>query len=115
MKRTGIKRGTSQMKRSPMNKVSPRRKREKPIYLKEKKAAFAALATAQLREEERPICEVCYPYGEHRLLAQDWHHWWPVGRGGPYLGGKMFCVCRPCHDWIHHQDPEQAQKDGWLK
>ncbi len=117
MKRSPLKRGTSQLKRTPLRSISLKRQAESRKYAKLKKAAFAELAVNQRRPGETPFCEVCASvpcFEDASHFAQDWHHWHPVGQGGPYIGGKMFCVCRRCHDWIH-QNPAPARKGGWLK
>jgi len=119
MKRSPLKRGTSQLKRTPVNKLSSRRKRESAIYARSKKQAFRKLAGDQANGYDDPVawCERCMTtarWNEHASPATDWHHWHPVGQGGPYLGGRMICVCRPCHDWIH-KHPALSRKDGWLK
>jgi hypothetical protein len=115
MKRSPLKRGTSQLKRTPIKRVSTKRAAESRIHYQEKKVAFADMAAAQGYPGQKPRCERCVDWGAGPTrLATDWHHWWPVGQGGPYRGGQMICLCRPCHDWIH-QNPKPAREEGWLK
>jgi len=112
-----MKRSTKPMKRTPIKRVSDKRKAELAIYSREKKTAFKALADAQGLTSGKPLCERCMSTPELFKTARravDWHHWWPRGRGGRFLGGKMFCVCRVCHDWIHSND-DAAREGGWIK
>jgi hypothetical protein len=85
------------MKRSPIRKVSKRRRSENKIYRE--------LSETYL--EQHPVCECC---GERQ--ATQIHH--KARRGIYLLVIKYFmAVCSVCHHFIETH-PEAARKAGWL-
>jgi len=108
MKRTPLVRKTplkckgNGLKRTPIKRISAKRKDELREYRRRKKEYFAMLAEKQ--GFDRCLCEVC---GER--FAKDWHHVRPLGAGGKLNQEEMLAVCRTCHNWIH-ANPGEARK-----
>ena len=98
----------SGLKRSPLKKVSDKRKKELALYSKRKKEYFKDLAEKQGRDF--PLCEIC---GKEE--ATDWHHVLPLGRGGKLNQPEelMLATGFRCHRWIH-DNPREAKENGWL-
>ena len=94
-----MNRYASLVRRTPIARVSKKRKRENVIYLR-LRAEFL---------EQRPVCEVC-----KCRPADHVHH-----RKGRYFGNFLdvttwTAACFLCHDWIH-RNPEQARELGLLQ
>lgn len=105
LKRTALFRGN----RTPIKKVSSKRRVESRIYSAKRKAFLTA----------RPWCEICIEEDREsasgRVLgSQDVHH--VCGRlGGNFLNETTWmALCRKHHDWIHTH-PSKAREKGWLK
>ena len=93
-----MKRSGPLKRKTPMKRVSDKRKKEGKEYLK-KRSLFLT---------ELPTCEVCM-----RAKSTDVHH--IAGRGINYLNEDTWLsTCRPCHDRIH-KDPIWAREKGYLK
>lgn len=85
------------IRRKPIKKVSDKRKREYPIYMK-LRAQFL---------KEKPTCEVCKS-GE----ATQVHH--KKHRGKYYLDvSTWLSTCNLCHEYIH-RNPKWAEEHGYL-
>ena len=113
-RKTPMKRGGGNLKRSPLKKVSDRRKRESAIYSQRKNEYFQNLAQEQ--GSTHALCEVCIAEGnKNPKLAQDWHHVLPIGRGGSLNQSEdlMVALCRTCHNNIH-DNMKWAEENGWL-
>ena len=106
MKRTGIKRGTSQLKRTPfVRSVTPPPVGGRP----------AGKANRRARPDE-PLaswCEVRIP-GLCVGRATDRHHRLPRSAGGSDEASNTADSCNPCHIQGIHGNPEWAYANGWL-
>lgn len=109
-RRTPLKSGGN-LKRTRIKPVSDKRKRELAKYSRRKKAYFEKLAESQGRAGQPPWCEAFGP----PLVAVDWHHVLPLGRGGKLNQDEslMMAVSREAHNWIGRY-PKQAEEKGWL-
>jgi len=97
MKRSFLKRGTTQLKRSNIRRVSKKRAKEMVEYNKLRLVYMG----------EHLVCEKC-----NQAPSQDLHH--KHKRGIYYLTVEYFsALCRPCHTHIHDY-PNQAREEGWL-
>lgn len=87
------------MKRTPLRKISDKRRSQLRIYAHDRKAFLA----------EKPVCEIC-----HQGRSIDVHH--RCGRYGRSLLNRKhwMAVCRICHDFIH-SNPKRARELGYLK
>lgn len=102
MKRSPLKRKT------PLARVSKKRKDELAIYRRRKQSYFLRLFQAQqdaglAPKDMTPWCEVCVQEGWKLRPATDWHHKKSIGRGGKFLQAPelMLAVSRYAHDRIH--------------
>ena len=87
------------IRRTPLRKVSSRRKEELKFYRKLKHDYIA----------DHMSCEVCLD-----AAATDIHHKLPLGRGGKLCDTSIFmAVCRFCHSKIHNL-PKWAEQQGYL-
>ena len=91
------------MKRSPIRRVSVRRRRRDAVYPSSRKQVYS---------RAEGMCEAnaiwaCERYG-HQV-----HH--IAGRGGrdPHRLENLLWVCSTCHDVIHAQ-PERSYERGWM-
>jgi len=97
MKRSALRRGTSQLKRTRLAPMSKKRKEDSKEYYKLRNAYM----------KEHPVCEVCGGRD-----SQDLHH--KHGRGIYYLTVEYFmAVCRYDHTKIH-ENPNWAREQGYL-
>jgi hypothetical protein len=106
-RKTPLKRGTSQLKRTPLNRVSKSKssKERRNNYAKAKKEYMND------RGSKKDFCERCeVKFGIDRL---DLHH--KAGRAGSKIYEKEFfaVLCRSCHDEVH-KFPKQSREEGWL-
>ena len=92
------------MKRTPINKVSRRRRRRDANYPSSRKIIY---------RRAEGMCEAnaiwaCERYG-HQV-----HH--IAGRGGPdpHNPEGLLLVCAPCHAAIH-ANPQESYRRGWMK
>lgn len=116
-RKTPLKRGTSQLKRTPLNRVS----KSKSSTDKRKKYEKAKKEYMHDRASKKHHCERCE--GLFGIENLDLHH--KAGRTGSsmndegvielnYTNKRTFsAVCRTCHDWIH-RNPKQAREENWL-
>lgn len=113
LRRTGIARGTSQLRRSPFPSLRPGEPARKPLrsrsakttalYVERRKLVAALLA-------ERPVCERC-----HAARSVDCHERLRRSQGGDVLDASdIRCLCRACHDWIG-LNPQAAHDEGWTR
>lgn len=86
------------MKRTPLRKVSKKRRSQLGEYSKLRRDYMKA----------HPICAMC-----NNAKASDIHH--RNGRNGDRLNNTVFWVslCRSCHTYIHDH-PGFARDHGWL-
>tara|TARA_B100001939_G_C16927365_1_gene612338 strand:+ start:1707 stop:2051 length:345 start_codon:yes stop_codon:yes gene_type:complete len=106
-RKTPLKRGTSQLKRTPLNKVS----KSKSSTERRNKYAKAKREYMHDRGSKKDYCERCEgKFGVDRL---DLHH--KAGRAGSKIYDKEFfaVLCRSCHDEVHKY-PKQSREEGWL-
>lgn len=83
-RKTPLRRGTSQLKRSPLRAVSKKRQKENRQYTK--------LRAEYL--EEHPVCEIC-----DSQRADQIHH--RARRGSNFLNADTFlALCANCHHTI---------------
>lgn len=106
-RRQYLKRSTKPLKRTPLRRMSKKRRRESVIY-SEKRKIFL---------QSHPWCEVAVGVATECVggnRSTDVHH--VAGRlGGNYLDESTWkASCRSCHDWIHNH-PGQARQRGLLK
>src|ERR1043166_6735729 len=89
------------MKRSPIRKVSKKRKSELALYAKKREKYLL----------DQPWCEIGAP--GCRRKSVEIHH--SNHREGKRLLDKKFwwAACRHCHDFCH-QNPGIARQKGWL-
>lgn len=87
------------MKRTPLRKVSDKRRQQLRLYSQERKAFLA----------DKPVCEIC-----HRGRSFDVHH--RRGRYGRSLLERehWLAVCRSCHELIH-SNPQRARTLGYIR
>lgn len=87
------------MKRTPLRKVSDKRRQQLRLYSRDRKAFLAG----------KPICEIC-----HRGCSFDVHH--RRGRYGLSLLDQedWLAICRSCHDEIH-RNPRRARTLGYIR
>lgn len=110
LRRTPLKRGDSQLKRSPLNKRS---KKMQTKYV-ERRALVEDLLS------ERPFCEACVVFavydGKQGAVnlnrTDDIHELVNRSQGGSILDRpNLLAVCRPCHTRITVR-PKQAEELG---
>lgn len=65
------------------------------------------LALLKIEIKWNPYCRRC-----KKRMATEGHH--PFGQIG-ILILIFFPFCRPCHDEVHHNNPNQARADGWIR
>lgn len=97
MKKTALKRGISQLKRTKLKQVGTKQAKKLKSYAKKKKEYY----------EEHPNCERCNSASNLTL-----HH--KMGRG-QFLDDERYFMtaCMTCHDEIEG-NKKQARKDGWI-
>ena len=90
------------MKRTPLARMSKKRRAAMPSY-RAAKATLPDRCEAQLKG-------ICTGY------AQDAHHVHARGRGGPLVPGEggLLSTCRNCHTAIHAR-PREARELGLLR
>lgn len=117
LRRTGIKRGTSHLKRSAKLKSTGligREKALKPVRRSMSPEEKFGKDTVDARATvgEYVLCEIvlpgCVRYGS------DWHHRRNKGQGGPWDPANGLKVCRRCHDQVTDTDPEWNYNGWWL-
>ena len=98
------------LKRTPLRRVSAKRRKELKEYAEAKRKYLSDLASEQcLPEGDAPYCECC---GERE--ATDIHHKLARGKGGAFLDPENFlALCRSCHSWVH-ANPSEARKQDLL-
>ena len=98
---TALRRNTKPLKRTPLARVSKKRRAEYSQYRKLRAFFLSA----------NPLCQVQVVCAMDR--AKDVHH--RKGRG-PYLCAveTFTATCRRCHDHIHSH-PTWAREVGWLQ
>jgi hypothetical protein len=101
-----IRRHKPLLRRTPLKRMSDRRRTERVIYARRRLVFLRA----------HPQCQCCLEHcqiHEDRIPAsRDIHH--KHGRGRFYLDESTWmAVCRVHHDWIHSH-PSQARAKGWL-
>jgi len=94
----GNKKGT-ELKRTPIKKVSIKLKENTKIYNKVRKQYLL----------DNPKCEKC-----NNSDSIEIHH--TNSRTGDRLIDTFYfmAICRPCHLYVH-ENPEESRKKGWLK
>ena len=102
-RRTPLKRGRSQLKRSRLNQRSAKTKaRHAP-------GSEYNQAKADVRVRSGGRCEIVagtFCTG----VAHDPHHRFPHGSD---TAVNLLDTCRPCHDWVHAH-PAVSYDNGWL-
>lgn len=103
LKRSALKR------RSPLARVSPKRKAQQAEYA-------AAKATVLARDGGACRAKALWPEVECGGPI-DPHHIWPVGRFPEYRCDpeRIVSLCRRHHDACHHGDPQWARRIGILR
>ena len=105
-RRTPLRRGTSQLKRSRLNPVGKKAKREARDLARFRLALH--LRSGGFCEAHTPAC----PPGRHE--GCDPHHLCHADRDrGLHLPSRGLWVCRPGHDWIETH-PALSYEAGWL-
>ena len=116
LKRSGLKRGASRLKRSPINHRSPRRQ-----ALQDDRRAFVAELLGRY-----PNCQVC-PYLRARPRpAVDVHETLRRSAGGAIVPGQQataqgqtfLALCRNCHNQLTNpvgRFREYALRMGWIQ
>lgn len=91
------------MKRSPMKRQSSKRAAEQRRYAKLRKEVLIY----------HPWCFACKENGDYRA-ATEVHHY--RGKLGRLLCDTRFfrSVCQEHHNYIHHVNPNEARRRGWL-
>lgn len=86
------------MKKSPLRKLSGKRRKEVNLYLKARKKYL----------EDHMTCEIC-----NELESTQIHH--SAGRQKERLLKQEWwvAVCQSCHSFVH-ANPEASLKSGWL-
>lgn len=101
MRRTELKRGTSQLKRSQLNQVSSKRRAENRVrtgVLADKRATGQGCEAKAIKE-----CTNAMDDG-HEIVTR--------GRGGSITdSANVITVCRTCHSWIS-EHPKEASCMG---
>ena len=110
------------LRRSPLSRVSKKRRKEMDLYSTKRKAFLAAHPWCQVWLKERGLSEYmvlrdCGPVSEGRSycpLSVDIHHM--NGRTGWRLNdeSEWLAVSREAHERIH-QNPSWARERGYLK
>lgn len=101
------------MKKTPIRRVSKKRRKQNAEYSKKRKAYL----------EAHPTCEVCLAEGWGPRRSTDIHH---TAKRGVYLNdeGTWLAVCRTCHDRIEWGEQRNgvrqygktwARAQGYLK
>ena len=95
------KKQKSQLKRSPIKKVSDKKAK--------RDAAYSVLRRDYL--EKKPICEVCCS-----AKSTEIHHKYSGADRAKYQNdtSTWVAICRTCHTWTH-ENPIEARKLGLLK
>lgn len=105
-RKTPLKRGTSQLKRTPLNRVS------KSKSAVERRSKYAKAKKEYMNNRKFPdSCERC---GEHVGIKNlDLHH--KAGRAGDLMHDQDFfaALCRNCHNQVHEY-PKESREAGWL-
>ena len=106
-RKTPLKRGTSQLKRTPLNRVS----KSKSSVERRSKYAKAKKEYMHDRGSAKHHCERCESLIGIKKL--DLHH--KAGRAGDLMHDKDFfaALCRTCHDEVHKY-PKESREAGWL-
>ena len=112
MKRTPMKRGKANWKRTPL-----RHKSQNP-HAVERRAKYAKARKEYVKQfrvksgtKAGYLCEACQKVQWSHGV--DLHH--KAGRSGSnmYDPKTFMAVCRPCHMWIH-EHPIEARERNWL-
>lgn len=103
-RKVGFKPRQKPMKRTPLRRVSKKRRAEAVIYNAKGKGFM----------EANPLCNACWKiFGRLPYPSTDRHH--AALRGPNYLNEETWiAVCRECHDWIH-SNARAARVLGLLK
>jgi hypothetical protein len=119
-RKTPLKRGTSQLKRTPLRKVSKKRAKDGKIYSAKRKAFLESHPICQvwLAEHAAQVFRELIMDGEAMIYTKyrstDIHHM-AKRTGSNYLDESTWlAVCRENHDRIHN-NPAWARANGFLK
>lgn len=119
LKRTGIKRGTSQLKRSgPLKSKGligrgKALKSVRPKRTPEEDNGKDVVDDRATTDEGELVCELWLP--RCTWYGTDWHHRRNKGQGGPWDPGNGLKACRSCHDQVTDTDPEWSYRGWWLE
>lgn len=117
-RRTSLRRGTSQLKRTPIRRVSKKRAKQLREYTKLRNEFLALHPICQVWLKENGIEEttenVFLLMLRNAPASTEIHHM--NRRNGARLNdeSEWLAVCRGCHQWIHN-NPRAARAAGWLK
>lgn len=118
MRRTELKRGTSELKHTELPASAVPFKRS-PMKRSRVEAKLTRVQRDALTERSGGICEI-------QTLDCKWEAVDPCHRIGEGMGGRHGAAaeandrlsailhgCRRCHDWCH-REPAAAQQEGWM-
>lgn len=110
-RKTPLKRGTSELKRTPLKQVSKKRQelnRKRRTFVDEmlKDFRYCQVGVDIKSVDESHWCQV---------RSVDVHEIKTRARGGSIIDrANCLAICRSCHDWIH-RNPKQATDLGFLE
>lgn len=100
-RRLAIAKATRRREAKPCKRISKKRSRENPIYLRESRARLL----------EFPWCERCLAKGA-KVPATCTHHW--AGREWNFLKKEFWkSSCHPCNMFAKNE-PAAAREEGWI-
>jgi len=98
VKRSNLNRGTTQLQRKPLKRVSDKRRVDMVEYGRLRKAFLS----------KRPVCEIC-----KKAPSTDIHH---IRKRGIYylVVDTWMALCNFCHIEKVHGNPNWAREKGYL-
>ena len=105
-RKTPLKRGNSQLKRTPLKKIS------KSKSATDRRSKYAKSKKEYMSNRKFPdSCERCGDTVGIKNL--DLHH--KAGRSGDFMHDQDFfaALCRTCHNQVHEY-PKESREAGWL-
>jgi len=110
-RKTPLKRGDSQLKRTPLKQVSKKRaklNRERATFVK-------SYLSRQPTCEAGRVIETADVRHRCSITAVDVHEMLTRARGGSIVDeANVLALCRACHDWIH-DNPKRATELAFLR
>jgi hypothetical protein len=105
-------RSKSQMKRSPLRRVSAKKRRDLAVWKEVTKTRAERVGHCELYT---PVC----PDKTRRMPVEEFlgmavgHHWLPQGQGGADTYENCRVAHPICHDYAH-RNPKEAYEKGWI-